>query len=197
MMGSIGYDLTSGPGLNFGKGRRTLLRSFVPKGKTPDYYHRTRRGLGYISTPAPSNSDSEESLYHDYSSGTSSWESDVSVGNIFRELSVNMVSTSHLEDGDEEMIQSDTDPWIKHLNTLWDIRFEQREPPTEDKVVQINLGDEANPKPIFISDGLSPSEKKDLISLAQEYMMSSPGTTRIFLDLILEWLCIASTLTRT
>ena len=73
---------------------------------------------------------------------------------------MNMVSTSHLKDGDEEMIQSDTDPWIKHLNTLWDTRFEQREPPTEDKVVQINLGDEANPKPIFISDGLSPSEKR-------------------------------------
>ena len=61
-------------------------------------------------------------------------------------------STSHLEDGDEEMIQSDTDPWIKHLNNLWDTRFEQREPPTEDKIVQINLGDEANPKPIFISE---------------------------------------------
>ena len=45
-----------------------------------------------------------------------------------------MISTSHLEDEDEEMIQSDTDPWIKHLNALWDIRFEQREPPTEDKV---------------------------------------------------------------
>ena len=33
-----------------------------------------------------------------------------------------MVSTSHLEDGDEEMVQSDTYRWIKHLNTLWDIR---------------------------------------------------------------------------
>ena len=85
-------------------------------------------------TPIPSASESEESLYHNYSSGTSSWESDVSVGNIFGELSVNMVSTSHLEDGDEEMIQSDTDPWIKHLNTLWDIRFEQRKPPKVDKV---------------------------------------------------------------
>ena len=93
------------------------------------------------------------------------WESDVSVGNIFKELSVNMASTSYLEDQDEEMIQSDADPWIKHLNTHWDTRFEQREPPTEDKVVQVNLGDEVNPKPIFISDGLSPSEKKDLISL--------------------------------
>ena len=73
-------------------------------------------------------------------------------------ISVNIVLTSHLTDGDEEMIQSDTDPWIKHLNTLWDIRFEQREPPTEDKVTQINMGDEANPKPIFISESLSPSE---------------------------------------
>ena len=81
-----------------------------------------------------------------------------------------MVSTSHLEDEDEEMIQSDTDPWIKHLNTLWDICFEQREPPTEDKVAQINLKDEANPKPIFISESLSPSEKEDLISLVREYI---------------------------
>jgi len=39
MMKNIGYDLTSGPDLNFGKGRRTLLRPFVPRGKTPDYYH--------------------------------------------------------------------------------------------------------------------------------------------------------------
>ena len=52
-----------------------------------------------------------------------------------------MTSTTHLEDGDEEVIQSDTDSWIKHLNILWDIRFKQREPPTEDKVTQINLRD--------------------------------------------------------
>ena len=50
------------------------------------------------------------------------------------------------------MIQSDIDPWIKHLNTLYDMRFEQLELPTEDKMVQINLRDEANPKPIFISE---------------------------------------------
>jgi len=39
---------------------------------------------------------------------------------------MNMVSTSHLKDenDDEEMIQSDTDLWIKHLNTLGGIRFE-------------------------------------------------------------------------
>jgi len=99
MMERMGYDLTNGPGLNFEKGRRTLLQSFVPKGKTPDYYHRTRRGLGYVSTPIPSAAESEESLYHNHSSGTSSWELGVSVGNLFRELSANIVSTSHLEDG--------------------------------------------------------------------------------------------------
>ena len=114
MMEKMGYDLMNGPGLNVGKRRRTLLRSFILKAKTPDYYHRTRRGLGYVSTLIPSASESEESLYHSHSSGISSWESDVSVDNIFKELSVNMISTSHLEDGDEEMIQSDTDPWIKH-----------------------------------------------------------------------------------
>ena len=43
MMESMGYDLANDPVLNFGKGRRTLLWSFVPKGKTPDYYHRTVR----------------------------------------------------------------------------------------------------------------------------------------------------------
>jgi len=68
------------------------------------------------------------------------------------------------------MIQSDTDSWIKNLNTLWDIRFGQREPPAENKVTQINLGDEANPKPIFISESLSPSKKEDLISLVWEYI---------------------------
>jgi len=86
-----------------------------------------------VSTPIPLASESEELLYHNHSSGTSSWESDVSISNIFEELSVNMVSTSHLEDEDEEIIQSDIDPWMKHLNTLWDIRFEQRESPNPDQ----------------------------------------------------------------
>ena len=83
-----------------------------------------------------------------------------------------MVSTSHLEDEDEdeETIQSDTDPWIKYLNTLWDIYFEQREPPTDDKVIQINLRDEVNPKSVFISQSLPLSEKEDLIHLIQEYI---------------------------
>jgi len=66
------YDLINGLGLNFSKGRRILLRSFIPKGKAPDYYHRTHKGLGYVSTPISSASKSEESLYHYRSSGMSS-----------------------------------------------------------------------------------------------------------------------------
>jgi len=37
-------------------------------------------------------------------------------------------------------------------------------------VTQINLGDEANPKPIFISESLSPPEKEDLIRLMREFV---------------------------
>jgi len=37
-------------------------------------------------------------------------------------------------------------------------------------VIQINLESEANPKPIFISESLSPYEKEDLIHLIQEYI---------------------------
>jgi len=81
-----------------------------------------------------SDSKSEE-VYHDSSLATS-WDLDISVGVLFESLSVNMVSASHLENNgediieSEELIQSDSDPWIKHLNTLWDIRFEQCKPPT-------------------------------------------------------------------
>ena len=63
-----------------------------------------------MTTPSPSDFKSKESLYHDYSSSTSPWESDVSLGIIFENISVNMVLTGYLEDKDEEMIQSDTDP---------------------------------------------------------------------------------------
>ena len=37
-------------------------------------------------------------------------------------------------------------------------------------MIQINLGDEVNLKPIFISESFSLSEKKDLIHLIQEYI---------------------------
>src|SRR4051812_9135659 len=86
-----------------------------------------------------------------------------------------MVSASPLEDledmeCDDSLLEDDDDPWIRHLNTLWDIRFEQREPPTDDKLLQIDLGDGVTPKPIFVGEGLSPEEREDLIKLIQEYI---------------------------
>jgi len=40
MMEKMRYSLTKNSGLNFDKGRQTLIRSFVPKGKAPDYYQK-------------------------------------------------------------------------------------------------------------------------------------------------------------
>ena len=91
MMERIGYYFTKESGLNFSKEKRALLCSFVSKGKDPDNYHKTQRGLGYVSTPILLDSESEEEVYHDSSSATSSWDSDVSVGDIFESPSVNMV----------------------------------------------------------------------------------------------------------
>ena len=108
--------ITKELGLNFGKGKQALLCSFVSKGKDPDYYHKTRRRLGYVNTPVSSDPKSDKEVYHDSLSATSSWDSDVNVSNIFESLSVNMVSASHLEDDredifkPEELIQSDSDP---------------------------------------------------------------------------------------
>ena len=71
---------------------------------------------------------------------------------------------------DDDQMPTWEDPWVHHLNMQYGDMFEQREPPTEDKIVQINMGDEANPKPIFISDSLPSNEKEELIALIREYI---------------------------
>ena len=50
------------------------------------------------------------------------------------------------------------------------MHFKQCEPPIEDEVVQVDVGDETHPKPIFISKSLSAQEKEDHISLIREYI---------------------------
>ena len=97
-MKRMGYNFIKKSGLNFNKRKGALLRSFVPKGKDPDYYYKNRRRLSYVTILVSSNQESEKKVYHDSSSATLSWDSDVSVDNIFGSLSVNMISTSHLED---------------------------------------------------------------------------------------------------
>jgi len=104
-MERMGYDFTKKSSLNFGKEKWALLLSFVLKGKDLDYYHKTRRGLGYVTTPVSSDPWSDKEVYHDSLSATSSWDSNVSIGNIFGSLSVNMVSANHLEDDGDDTFE--------------------------------------------------------------------------------------------
>src|SRR3954469_15765335 len=48
--------------------------------------------------------------------------------------------------------------------------FRETRTPTDDKLVQIDLGDGVTPKPIFVGEGLSPTEREDLINLIREYI---------------------------
>ena len=173
-MKNMGYDVASGEGLLFGKGRRAPLLPFAPRGKHNNYYHQSRRGLGYASPPQARCLESYKDTEDDYSTDESAesllWDSDVSTGTVFKGLIANMTIADSLENGEDDQMSSYPDHWSHHLDSQWDGRFEQREPPTEDKVLQVNMGDEINPKPIFISDSLSPQEKEDLILLVREYI---------------------------
>ena len=75
-----------------------------------------------------------------------------------------MTSTNQV-DQKEDIEPFDTDPWAQQLILQWEKRFEQHDPPTEDKVIQINVCDQTHPKLISISESLSSMEKQDLISL--------------------------------
>jgi len=68
-----------------------------------------------------------------------------------------MTSSSQLEPAEV----TDVEPWAQQLDFQWEKRFEQRELPIEDKVIQVNLGSQDHTKPIFISESLSLMEKKN------------------------------------
>ena len=85
---------------------------------------------------------------------------------MFENLTVNMTSSSQLEPAKA----TDEEPWAQQLGLQWEKRFEQRESPTEDKVIQVNLGIQDHPKPIFISKSLSLTEKEELIVLVRVYI---------------------------
>ena len=112
IMKKMGYNLQSGKGLNFDKGRRVPLTHFVPKGKPESYYHQTRRGLGYVTPPTEEESGVVHSI-PSHSSDSSEWDSDVSVRDIFKSLSVNMISVNHLEEDNSD----DVYPQNHGLNT--------------------------------------------------------------------------------
>ena len=62
---------------------------------------------------------------------------------MFENLTVNMTLSSQLEPTEA----TDEESWAQQLDLQWKNRFEQREPPTEDKVIQVNLGSQDHPKP--------------------------------------------------
>ena len=158
IMKKMGYDLKHGAGLNFGKGRRVLMRNFVPKGKPANYYDSTRRGLGYVTpTSSVTVQAKHDGSVPSHSASSSEWGSDVSIGGMFENLTANMTSSSQLEPAEA----TDEEPWAQQLDLQWEKRFELREPPTEDKVMQVNLGSQDHPKPIFISESLSLTERED------------------------------------
>jgi len=94
----MGYNLQNGKSLNFKKRRRGFLRNFVPRGKPTNYYDNTRRGLGYVTPTPPVTVQSEDNKpTPSHSASSSEWDSDVSVGMLFKEITVNMTSSSQLE----------------------------------------------------------------------------------------------------
>ena len=99
----MGYNLHYGRGLNFEKGRRDLLRTFMLKGKPANYYNKTHRELGYVTSPTLLQFEDDKSI-QSLSTTSSEWESDVSVGMLFKNLSVNMTSIDQLEH--EEAIET-------------------------------------------------------------------------------------------
>ena len=108
MMKKMGYNLNRGGGLNFGKGRCMPLQSFVPKGKPPNYYDHTRRELGYVTLPLQLKPESDGSLPSQFLD-PSSWDSDCSMGVVFKKLFANMTSISQTEQ-DEDIDPVDADP---------------------------------------------------------------------------------------
>ena len=85
---------------------------------------------------------------------------------MFEELTVNMTSGSQLEPAEA----TDEEPWTQQLDFQWEKRFEQREPPTEEKMIQVNLGNQDHLEPIFVSESLSLTEREELIVLIREYI---------------------------
>jgi len=113
--------------------------TFRTKKKATQLLGSDRQGLGYVTPSARSDSGTEESL-PSHSSDSSSWELDSSMGVVFKNFFANITSISQAEyDEDTELFN--TDPWAQKLDLHWKKRFEQREPSTEDKVVQVDVGD--------------------------------------------------------
>jgi len=90
-----------------------LLHNFVPRGKPANYYDNTRRGLGYVTpTPPVMVQSKDDKLIPSHSASSSKWDSDVSMGMMVENLTVNMTSSSQLELTET----TDEEPWAQQLD---------------------------------------------------------------------------------
>jgi len=113
MMRKMGYNLQHGKGLNFKKGRRDFLCNFVPRGKLTNYYDNIRRELGYVTPTLPATVQSKDDKpISSHSAFTSAWDSYVSVGTMFENLTINMTSSSQLKPAEA----TDEEPWAQQLD---------------------------------------------------------------------------------
>jgi len=96
----------------------------VPKGKPANYYDKTRRGLRYVTPPlfASVRPKDKKPIPSRFAS-SSEWDSYISVGTMFENLTVNMTSSSQLELAEA----TDVEPWAQQLDFQWKKRFEQRD----------------------------------------------------------------------
>ena len=123
--------------------------------------------MGYVTpTPPTTVRPKDKKPIPSCSAFSSEWDSDVSVRTLFKELTVNMTSSSQLERAEA----TDEEPWAQQLDLQWEEQFEQCEPPTEDKVIQVNLGNQDHSKPVFISESLSLTEREELMILLKDYI---------------------------
>ena len=140
-MKKMGYDLRHGEGLNFGKGRRSLLRNFCQKGSLQITMIIHAGGWDTLHPHCQQRFNSKTTnQFHRIPPHPPSGDSDVSVGVMFKNLTVNMTSSSQLEPAEA----TDEKPWAQQLDLQWEKRFELRDPPTEDNckstwVVKITL----------------------------------------------------------
>ena len=59
---------------------------------------------------------------------------------VLKKLFANMTSISQAEQ-DENIEPFDADPWAQQLDLQWEKCFDHNKPPTEDKVIQVDVGD--------------------------------------------------------
>jgi len=150
MMRRMGYNLQHGNGLNIRKGRRDLLRTFILKGKPGDYYNKTCRGWDILHHLL-NLSLKETNLYHHIppvhliwnQMSVWGWSSKTSLSIWFQSINWSkrrLLKHLTLSHGPSNSISNKR----SNLNGV--------NPPTKDRVIQVDVGSQAHPKTIFISE---------------------------------------------